>query len=321
MNYKVLISEMQKGYVEVNAETVEKAKSKALKEYEQGNTFWNKSEITEIKLENSTMELNNSKPYEFKLNNDESTTYIILEGNKNCALIKRFISESASDPSPYIIAYGLEKKEDNLIEWDRGSYYKDLSGAFEEYSDYTKSLETDKSLIGEIDFISPSGKVAYTTNYSDISVFKKDITECLNDGVPIEVRDYSNQNIYSNAVADMYGYDAAEEIEKEKWEQEQIAKSIEEQEKMLTQDDVEKNLINEHSDGIVIDGYCGQNLTDTWYVIDTKDYDGETLFLLESEQDGDEAPCLVVNSKKKVLCDEAWNGFLDYEEMTDEMEM
>ena len=245
MNYKVLISEMQKGYVEVNAETVEKAKEKALEEYDKGNVFWNKSEITEIKLENSTMELNNSKPYEFKLNNDESTTYIILEGNKNCALIKRFISESASDPSPYIIAYGLEKKEDNLIEWDRGSYYKDLSGAFEEYSDYTKSLETDKSLIGEIDFISPSGKVAYTTNYSDISVFKKDITECLNDGIPIEVRDYSNQNIYSNAVADMCGYDESEEIEKEQWEQEQIAKSIEEQEKMLAQEDLTSDEQNE----------------------------------------------------------------------------
>ena len=64
MNYKVLISEKQNGYVEVNAETEEEAKEKALEEYDKGNVFWNKSEITEIKLENSTMELNNSKPYE-----------------------------------------------------------------------------------------------------------------------------------------------------------------------------------------------------------------------------------------------------------------
>lgn len=249
---------------------------------------------------------------EYKLNKEENTVYIILEKNKDCALLKRFISENSTDPAPYIIANGINFKENNLLEWDSGKYYSDISSAVIDYSEEIVIFK--EPLIGEIDFLSPDGKTAYTEKYVDIDIFKKDIKECLNDGEPIEVRDFSKQNIYSNAVADMCGYDEAQE----QWEQEQEAKAIAEQEKMFAE---KENNINEHSDGIVIDGYCGANLTDTWYVIDTKDYDGETMFLLESEQDGDEVPCLVVNAKKEVLCDEAWNGFLDYEEMTDEMEM
>lgn len=62
-------------------------------------------------------------------------------------------------------------------------------------------------------------------------------------------------------------------------------------------------------EGIKIAGHRG-----TWYVIDERDYDGETLYLLEHETYGDEAACLIVNSDKDVILEDVWNGFDDYEE-------
>ena len=72
--------------------------------------------------------------------------------------------------------------------------------------------------------------------------------------------------------------------------------------------------IKEESDSIRIDGYKG-----TWYVIDkmnlynfNRDF-AVTLYLLESEQHGDEWPGLIVTKFGNVLCDDAYNGFTDLE--------
>lgn len=65
--------------------------------------------------------------------------------------------------------------------------------------------------------------------------------------------------------------------------------------------------IKEH---LIIDGHEGK-----WYVIDEKEYDGSTLYLLESENYGDEAACIIVNEKEEVVLDDVWNGFSDYDEL------
>ena len=67
-------------------------------------------------------------------------------------------------------------------------------------------------------------------------------------------------------------------------------------------------MINSESCGIKIDGHRGK-----WYVIDTANYKNMDMFLLEHETYGDEAPCLIVNQDGKIMLDDVWNGFEDYE--------
>jgi hypothetical protein len=69
-------------------------------------------------------------------------------------------------------------------------------------------------------------------------------------------------------------------------------------------------LITSDSEHIRIEGHLG-----TWYVIDTVDSERHgMLFLLENEDIGDDAACLIVSEDGKVILDDVWNGFLDYEE-------
>jgi len=67
--------------------------------------------------------------------------------------------------------------------------------------------------------------------------------------------------------------------------------------------------MRKQTEGIKIEGHRG-----TWYIIGTKEHNGRTLFLLESENYGDEAPALIVDSNYNVIMDEVWNGFSDLEE-------
>ena len=60
---------------------------------------------------------------------------------------------------------------------------------------------------------------------------------------------------------------------------------------------------------IIVFGFIG-----TWYVIDTKIYFGTTLYLLEHETYGDDTSSIIIDENYNVICDEAWNGFQDYEE-------
>lgn len=70
-----------------------------------------------------------------------------------------------------------------------------------------------------------------------------------------------------------------------------------------------KKSLREQREGIEVDGHIG-----TWYVIDEAEIDGKKLFLLEHEDYGDEAACLVVDEKATLVLDEVWNGFADYME-------
>jgi hypothetical protein len=62
-------------------------------------------------------------------------------------------------------------------------------------------------------------------------------------------------------------------------------------------------------DGIVVAGHRG-----TWYVIDEAVYDGKTVYLLEHETYGDEAACVIVDADGKLVLEDVWNGFEDYED-------
>lgn len=53
----------------------------------------------------------------------------------------------------------------------------------------------------------------------------------------------------------------------------------------------------------------------TWYVIGKTIYNMKEVFLLESEQYGDEAPSLIVDNELNVILDDVYNGFNDLYDM------
>ena len=65
-------------------------------------------------------------------------------------------------------------------------------------------------------------------------------------------------------------------------------------------------------DGIKVKGHYGK-----WYVIDERDYDGRTLYMVESETYGDEAAALIIDEDFNLVADEIWNGWDDYEYLLD----
>lgn len=70
-----------------------------------------------------------------------------------------------------------------------------------------------------------------------------------------------------------------------------------------------KGQITEDGYNIEVDGHIG-----TWYVIDTEVVDGAKYFLLEHEEHGDGAACVIVDSDGKLALDDVWNGFDDLKE-------
>ena len=67
--------------------------------------------------------------------------------------------------------------------------------------------------------------------------------------------------------------------------------------------------LTENADHICVAGHIG-----TWYVINAENIAGEDLFLLESEQYGDEAANLIVDGYGRLILEEVYNGFDDYRE-------
>lgn len=80
--------------------------------------------------------------------------------------------------------------------------------------------------------------------------------------------------------------------------------------------DIGKGEITEDSSNIEVDGHIG-----TWYVIDTDKINDTAYFLLEHEEHGDEAACVIVDSDGKLVLDDVWNGFDDLKEHFDSLEM
>nr|WP_313129516.1 YodL domain-containing protein [Anaerocolumna sp.] len=76
--------------------------------------------------------------------------------------------------------------------------------------------------------------------------------------------------------------------------------------------DIGKTEITEGSSNIEVEGHIG-----TWYVIDTDKINGTAYFLLEHEEHGDEAACVIVDSDGKLVLEDVWNGFDDLKEYFD----
>ena len=79
--------------------------------------------------------------------------------------------------------------------------------------------------------------------------------------------------------------------------------------------DIAKNEITEGSSNIEIEGHIG-----TWYVIDTEVIDGTKYFLLEHEEHGDIAPCVIIDSDANLVLEDVWNDFDDLKEHFDNIE-
>lgn len=70
--------------------------------------------------------------------------------------------------------------------------------------------------------------------------------------------------------------------------------------------DLNKGQITEDGYNIEVDGHIG-----TWYVIDTEVVDSAKYYLLEHEEHGDGAACVIVDGDGKLVLDDVWNGFDD----------
>lgn len=73
--------------------------------------------------------------------------------------------------------------------------------------------------------------------------------------------------------------------------------------------DLSKGHITEDGYNIEVDGHIG-----TWYVIDTDMMENTRYFLLEHEEHGDNAACVIVDGDGKLVLDDVWNGFDDLKE-------
>lgn len=72
---------------------------------------------------------------------------------------------------------------------------------------------------------------------------------------------------------------------------------------------MKKNLIHkDNMKNIKIEGHRG-----TWYVVNYRVTATGVLYLLEHETYGDEAPSLIVNEMGKVLMEDVWDGFSDWD--------
>lgn len=71
-------------------------------------------------------------------------------------------------------------------------------------------------------------------------------------------------------------------------------------------EDYTEETITADTDKLVVVGHSG-----TWYVINYLSHMGMDYWILESEQHGDEAPCICVGSDGELVCDDIHNGIDD----------
>lgn len=72
-----------------------------------------------------------------------------------------------------------------------------------------------------------------------------------------------------------------------------------------------EKVIASNSDNIKIKGHIG-----TWYVLSSAKYPQGTLYLLEHETYGDEAPSIIVDSYGNIVLEDVYNGWDDLDEYT-----
>jgi len=62
--------------------------------------------------------------------------------------------------------------------------------------------------------------------------------------------------------------------------------------------------ITANTDGISVKGHIG-----TWYVVNETVHNGNTVFLLEHEEHGDEAPGIAVDADCNIICEDIYDDF------------
>ena len=67
-----------------------------------------------------------------------------------------------------------------------------------------------------------------------------------------------------------------------------------------------EHLIGYDSEGVKIQGHIG-----TWHTIDNAWHRGKRVFLMEHDEYGDEAACLIVDHYGNIIMEDVWNGFSD----------
>lgn len=92
------------------------------------------------------MKLEEGKTY--KLNDNESTLYLVIELAEHKAILKRLDVEN--DPSPYIVAHMPDINANGNIEWCSGDYYSGIANAVNNYAN-VEELEREHS--DSLDFL------------------------------------------------------------------------------------------------------------------------------------------------------------------------
>ena len=65
--------------------------------------------------------------------------------------------------------------------------------------------------------------------------------------------------------------------------------------------------MNADTSGLAVSGHVG-----TWHTIDQKEVDGHSFFLMEHDAYGDDAACIIVDERGKLVLDQVYNGFDDH---------
>ena len=116
-------------YVNIPGKRIPFATGKTLSE--DGNAFINMSRIAAeclMFLNGSGSIIKNTQNTDvtkYYLQSSPNTPYVLLEKTEKDAVLKRY-ADIKIDPTPYVIAHGINIKG-NIIEWDHGTYLKDLS--------------------------------------------------------------------------------------------------------------------------------------------------------------------------------------------------
>lgn len=79
--------------------------------------------------------------------------------------------------------------------------------------------------------------------------------------------------------------------------------------------DPDRQPLSEDGSYITVKGHIG-----TWSAIDSQEIDGKKYFLLEHEEHGDEAACVIVDGGGELVLDDVWNGFDDFQDYFDSLE-
>lgn len=140
------------------------------------------------------------------------------------------------------------------------------------YSGVLSSQETLDSLYQRFNINHPEGYTGHSLSVSDVILLNR-------DG---QVQSY---------FVDSFGFSELPDFVRQRQEMMEPKESVQ---------------VTEQTSGLSIEGHEG-----TWHTIDQTELEGEQFFLMEHDEYGDEAACIVVNESGELVAEDLWNGFDD----------